>query len=124
MDGTFAWVRDALRTRGYRAKDLARAWGISESSTSRWFSGEEQPDLPLSRAVTLAFMLDITLDELAKGLGFKGKKITPPEVTPLPQLPVNSMNLQMLDDDHVRITLCQECNATVAMKVIQLLSVK
>lgn len=121
MSGTFEWVRDALKQRGYRAKDLARAWGISESSTSRWFSGEEQPDLPLSRAASLAWMLGIPLDELAKGLGVSGKQVLP-EISPqqLTGIP-NSINFQLLDDGKIRLTLCRDTDPDTAMAVIKML---
>jgi transcriptional regulator with XRE-family HTH domain len=121
MSGTFEWVRDALKQRGYRAKDLARGWGISESSTSRWFSGEEQPDLPLSRAATLARMLGIPIDELAKGLGFSGKQVTP-QVSPQQFTGApHSINFQLLDDGNVRLTLCRDTDPDTAMQIIKML---
>ena len=122
MVGTFEWVRDALKSRGYRAKDLARAWGVSESSTSRWFSGEEQPDLPLSRAATLARMLGITLDDFAKGLGLLGKPVRPMVPESLPQLGANVLNVQMLDNGRVRLTFVRETDPDTAIKVLQLFS--
>ena len=120
MAGTFEWVRDALKSRGFKAKDLARAWGISESGTSRWFSGEEQPDLPLSRAATLANMLGISVDELAKGLGFAGKQVLPEIHAQSFGIP-NSINFQLLDSGEIRLSLCRDTDPDTAMQVIELL---
>lgn len=118
----FAWIRDALTKRNFKAKDLARAWGISESSTSRFLSGEEQPDLPLSRAATLAGMLGLSIDELAKGMGFKGKVIVPPVEGAAPNLPANTLNVHLMHNGMVRVTFCQDLPSEKAGKLITLLS--
>ena len=120
----FRWIKDGLARRNYLAKDLAKAFGISESSISRMLNGHESIDLPLSRAVTLSLMLGVTLDELAKGLGVMGKRVEP-DVTSearTPKAPPNSVNLLMLDDGKVRLTLSQDTTPTKAMEVIKVLA--
>jgi transcriptional regulator with XRE-family HTH domain len=123
----FRWVQEGIAGRGFLGRDLAKAWGISESSVSRFFKGIEQPDLPLSRAITLATMLGISLDELAKGLGVMGKKVEPnvqfTQDGRAPKVPNNSVQLTMLGDDKVRLAFSTETTPTKAMEVIKILSV-
>ena len=123
----FRWIKDGLAARNYLAKDLAKVWEISESSVSRFLSGVEQPDLPMSRAVVLSQMLGITLDDLAKGLGVMGKRVVPQvehaERGRPPKAPANSVQLTMLGDDKVRISLSQDTTPLKAMEVIKLLSI-
>lgn len=121
MSEKYGWIRQALTNRGYKAVDLARAWGISESSTSRFLSGVESPDPLLSRSVTLAMMLGVTLDELAKGMGFKGKVVVP-SVDAAPTLPSNTVNMTLLENGFVRLTLCQDIPADKAAAMIKIIS--
>lgn len=118
----WSWIRDALAKRKYRAKDLARAWSISESSTSRFLSGEELQDLPISRAVTLAGMLGITLDELAKGMGLKGAVVIPTPTLQDIELPLNTYNMNMLGGGMVRLTFCQDLPAEKVAKITAILA--
>lgn len=118
----WSWIRDALAKRKFRAKDLARAWGISESSTSRFLSGEELQDLPLSRAVTLANMLGITLDELAKGMGLKGALVVPNPTLQTLEVPPNTYNMNMLGAGMVRLTFCQDLPADKVAKITAVLA--
>ena len=62
---THHWLRLALEERGLLQVDLARAWGISEASVSRFIIGTENPDPVLSRVVKLADLLNVTLESLA-----------------------------------------------------------
>ncbi|CAB4124777.1 HTH_XRE domain containing protein [uncultured Caudovirales phage] len=121
------WIRDGLAQRNYIAKDLAKAFEISESSISRWLNGQESTDLPLSRAVTLAQMLGITLDEVAKGLGVMGKRVAPPitaaESTRAPRPQPNSMNLVMIEGGNVRLSLVQDTTPMKAMEVMKVLAI-
>lgn len=82
------WIKMHLEARGYSQRDLARAWGISEGSISRFLQGVENTDLQLSRSAALAKMLDISIDELANALGLGDKVTVPPAVPPsgAPQL--------------------------------------
>lgn len=121
-DAKWAWIRDALQKRRYKAKDLARAWGISESSTSRFLSGEELQDLPLSRAVTLSDMIGITVDELAKGMGLKGSVVVPNPTLQNIELPLNTYNMNMLGGGTVRLTFCQDLPAEKVAKITQILA--
>lgn len=118
----WAWIREALAKRKYKAKDLARAWGISESSTSRFLSGEELQDPPLSRAATLASMLGISIDELAKGMGYKGAVVIPnPSIQDF-ELPLNTYNMNMLGGGQVRLTFCQDLPAEKVAKITAILA--
>lgn len=120
---TNAWVRDALKKHGYSQRDLARAWGIADPSVSRFISGEENTDPPLSRAVTLASMLGITLDELAKGLGLKGRRVEPSiHVDVVPQFGTFSMTVQ--EPGIVRVTMCQDVPAETASELVSILGGK
>ena len=124
----FRWIKDGLAARKFLAKDLAKAWGISESSVSRFLAGHEQPDVPLSRAVTLAQMLGITLDEVAKGLGVMGKRAEPEiavtgETGRMAKLPANTIQLTMLSTDQVRLTLSQDTTPAKAMEVMKVLAI-
>lgn len=71
------WIRDGLMRRGYKQKDLAVAWGSSQATVSRFLSGEELQDLPLTKALTLARMLGITCEELGRGMGQYGQHVEP-----------------------------------------------
>lgn len=122
------WIRVGLNNRNYRAKDLAHVWGVSESSVSRFLKGEEQPDVPLSRAVQLASMLGISLEDLAKGLGFAGKKFTP-EVKPLapsamPKIPPNTAKIVVMDNGKMSLTVQKDLDPDVALAVMKLLTGK
>jgi transcriptional regulator with XRE-family HTH domain len=121
------WIRDGLAQRNYIAKDLAKAFEISESSISRWLNGQESPDLPLSRAVTLAQMLGITLDEVAKGLGVMGRRVVPPvtaaEGTRATKPPPNTIQLTMIEGGGVRLSLVQDTTPQKAMEVMKVLAI-
>ena len=123
-DDKHAWVRKGLMQRRFRAKDLARAWGISESSVSRFLAGEEQQDLPLSRAVSLASMLGVSLDELASGLGFKGRVFEP--TVPVENghtVPMGTLTVSLAGSGRVRVVLAQEMDAAIAGELLKLVAV-
>lgn len=90
-----SWVRDALKGRGYMQRDLAQAWGVSESAVSRWMAGTEQQDLPITRARSLSRMLGISLDELVDRLGFGSGEAPPPSTLapPATTLPLGAINV-------------------------------
>jgi hypothetical protein len=119
-----AWIREGLTKRRYRQKDLARTWAVAEGSVSRFISGEESQNLPLDKAVALAGMLDITLDELAKGLGFVGRAVTP-SIAPAagggePVSP-GTVKMELVGEGKVRLSLCQDVLPDIAIKVVQLI---
>ena len=122
MDEKHAWVRKGLTQRRFRAKDLARAWGISESSVSRFLAGEEQQDLPLSRAVALASMLGVSLDELAAGLGFKGRMIEPTIPVENGSVPMGTLSVSIVGGGKVRVQFAQELDAGVAGDILKLVA--
>lgn len=120
-----AWIRDGLQKRKYRQKDLARAWAVAEGSVSRFISGEESQNLPLDKAVALAGMLDISLDDLAKGLGFVGRQVIPsisPGAVPEGAVGVGTVKMELVGDGKVRLTICQDVTPDAAVKVVSLVA--
>lgn len=119
---TLGWVRDALRARGYTQKDLARAWGVPEPSVSRFISGEELTDPPLSRSMALARMLGISVDDLAKGIGVAGKIIEPTVIASDAGLPpVGTFTMNMLEPGRVRVVMVQDMAPSVAGQLVAVL---
>jgi hypothetical protein len=62
------WIRAALADRGLQAKDLAKRWGVTDAVASR-FINEGDPELTWDRAVLLARLLDLDLNQLHAKLG-------------------------------------------------------
>jgi plasmid maintenance system antidote protein VapI len=115
------WVREGLAAKGYSQRDLARAWGVAEPSVSRFISGEEGADPPLSRAVTLAVMLGITLEDVARGLGLRGKRIEPAVSRDVDTPSVGTFRMDVLEEGRVRVVLCQDVAPDVASQLISVL---
>jgi hypothetical protein len=117
------WIKDGLVRRGYRQKDLAVAWSSQQASVSRFFGGEELQDLPLSKAVSLARMLGITLEELAKGLGQNGVMVEPTvESTEAPSMPLGSMNMSSPRPGVTRLEMRKDFSVPAAQKIIEVMS--
>lgn len=116
------WVRDGLRVRGYNQRDLARAWGIAEASVSRFISGEEGQDMPLSRAISLSTMLDVSLEQVAKGLGMTGRRIEPAVIHENVLPPVGTFTMNVMEPGRVRIVAVQEVAPDVASRLFNILS--
>lgn len=117
------WVKDGLVRRGYRQKDLAVAWASQEASVSRFFGGTELQDLPLSKAVSLARMLGITLEELAKGLGINGVMVEPTvESTEAPSMPLGSMNMSSPRPGVTRLEMRKDFSVQAAQEIIKVMS--
>src|SRR4051794_29526810 len=57
------WLRPALAIAGHRQTDLAKEWGVDDAVVSRFLKAGE-PKLIFERAVTLARMLNMPLEEL------------------------------------------------------------
>lgn len=113
-----SWVREGLKAKGYSQRDLARAWGVAEPSISRFISGEEGVDPPLSRCMTLARMLDITLEDLANGLGMKGRQVEP-TITADAGLPsVGTFKMDIIEPGRVRVVMVQDVTPDVASKLV------
>lgn len=117
-----AWIRDGLHAKGYTQRDLARAWGVAEPSVSRFISGEEGADPPLSRAVTLAVMLSISLEDLARGIGLRGKRIEPAVLQEAATPPVGTFRMDVLGEGRVRVVFVQDVDPEVAQQLISVLS--
>jgi len=118
---TNGWIREALKQHGYSQRDLARAWGIADPSVSRFISGEEGVDPPLSRAVTLASMLGITLDELAKGLGLKGRRVEPSIEVERGTPAVGTFSMTVQEPGVVRVVMCQDVSSETASELVSIL---
>lgn len=118
---TNGWIRDALKQHGYSQRDLARAWGIADPSVSRFISGEEGVDPPLSRAVTLATMIGITLDDLAKGLGLKGRRIEPSVQVEHGAPAVGTFSMTVQEPGVVRVVMCQDVSSETASELVSIL---
>jgi transcriptional regulator with XRE-family HTH domain len=116
-----AWIRDGLKAKGYSQRDLARAWSSAEASISRFIAGDELADPPLSRCVTLAHMLDITLEDLAAGLGVAGRKIEPSVLNTDAMPPVGTFALNMLQPGRVRVVMNQDVTPAVASRLVAVL---
>ena len=113
------WIKEALAKRGYKQRDLARNWSVAEGSVTRFISGEENQNPVLSKALTLAKMLGISLDDLAKGLGVDGKIVEP--VIPAAEnvaLAPGTLNMEIIGGGKIRITMCQDLPADVATQVM------
>lgn len=115
------WIKDALTRRGYRQKDLAVAWGSQQASVSRFIAGEELQDLPMSKAMVLARMLNISLDDLAKGLGFSGVVVEPQiEAVAAPgQVPLGTVNMTTVKPGVVRLEIRKDLSVSAAQEVIR-----
>ncbi len=113
-----SWVREGLKAKGYSQRDLARAWGVAEPSVSRFISGEEGTDPPLSRAVTLSVMLNISLEEIATGLGLRGRKVEPSITQDAGLPPVGTFKMDLVEPGKVRVVIVQEVSPDVAAKLI------
>lgn len=117
------WIKSGLQRRGYRQKDLAVAWGSQQASVSRFFGGEELQDLPLSKAVSLARMLGITVDELAKGLGQNGVMVEPViESVEAPAMPLGSMNMSSPRPGVTRLEMRKDFSVQAAQEIIKVMS--
>lgn len=58
------WIRTRLTELGKSQRTLAVACGVSEAAISRFISGTEVQDPPLSRLRVLSRVLDMPLDEV------------------------------------------------------------
>jgi hypothetical protein len=117
------WIRDGLERRGYRQKDVAVAWSSQQASVSRFLGGEELQDLPLSKAMSLARMLGITVEELAKGLGITGVMVEPVvEGVSMPSMPLGSMNMSSPRPGVTRLEMRKDFSVQAAQEIIRVLS--
>lgn len=117
------WIKDGLNRRGYRQKDLAVAWGSQQASVSRFLGGEELQDMPLSKAMSLARMLGISVEELAKGLGLHGVTVEPTvESTEAPSMPLGSMNMSSPRPGVTRLEMRKDFSVQAAQEIIRIMS--
>jgi hypothetical protein len=62
------WLRDALRDKSIRAKDLAEAWGVDDAVVSRFIKTGD-PELTLVRALELCRLLGFDMPQLLGKMG-------------------------------------------------------
>lgn len=119
------WVKEALAQRGRTQRELAQAWSVSEGAVSRWMSGTERQDIPMSRAVTLSRMLGMDLEELAKRLGFLGAGTAPAAQLALQaraeSVPLGTVLPMPVGQGRMRVLLHLDLPAEVAGRLVQLL---
>jgi transcriptional regulator with XRE-family HTH domain len=117
-----AWIKDRLAEQGYTQRDLARAWGISEASVTRFLQGTESSDPAFSRAVRLAEMMRISLDDLAGHFGLKGKVPLPAPTSAAPEAPrLGTVSTTPVGGGRLRVVLHLDLPAAVAAELIGLL---
>ncbi|MCS0459299.1 helix-turn-helix domain-containing protein [Rhizobium favelukesii] len=117
------WVREGLQRRGYRQKDVAVAWASQQATVSRFIAGEELQDLQLSKALSLARMLGITVEELAKGLGLHGVEVEP--TVPggeTPAIPLGTMNMSSPRPGVTRLEMRKDFSVKAAQEIIGIMS--
>jgi hypothetical protein len=117
------WVREGLQRRGYRQKDVAVAWASQQATVSRFITGEELQDLALSKALSLARMLGITVEELAKGLGLSGVAVEPSIPVSEPQsIPLGTMNMSSPRPGVTRLEMRKDFSVKAAQDIIGIMS--
>jgi hypothetical protein len=80
-------------------------------------------DLPLSKAVPLAQMLGITVDELAKGLGFRGPAIEPPvEALEAQSIPLGTINITTPAPGTLRIEMRKDLSYGAGQEILRIVS--
>jgi ribosome-binding protein aMBF1 (putative translation factor) len=72
------WLRIALMDRGLAQRDIARAWGVDDAVISRFIRTGE-PEMSVSRAQTLARLLNMDLTELLAKVPERQKSSSEPE---------------------------------------------
>lgn len=115
------WIKDVLVARGYAQRDVAKSWGVSEASVSRFLSGTENQDLPFSRACDLAQMLDMGLDEFAQRVGYRRGKTPPPPIVASSAPPIGTTSLAVAEGGRLRVLLHLDLPAPLAGELVALL---
>ena len=119
---TNLWVKDALERAGYKQRDLATAWSISEGAVSRWMHGMESQDLPLSRARSLSRMLGMNLDDLADRLGFGDVPVPEPIPMPIGSPPLGSWTVGGAGAGRMTIMLHLDLPEKVGKQIVRLIT--
>lgn len=116
------WVRDELTRAGRTQKDLAKAWGVSEASVSRWVEGTQNQDLPASRIWILGQMIGMPCEELIRRLGLAGDaaRLPPPAPRPPSDIPLNTERFERVNGS-VRVLLHLDLSAKTAAQLMGLL---
>jgi|KBSMisStandDraft_5_1062788.scaffolds.fasta_scaffold361148_2 hypothetical protein len=83
------WARDLLTRSGRSQRELAQAWGCSDSSTSRWLDGQLERGLTFAEAATFCRLTGVPIEELAARLGLptaRPVRLAPINDPPLPTI--------------------------------------
>jgi plasmid maintenance system antidote protein VapI len=87
------WAREMLARAGVTQRELARAWGVPDSSASRWLDGGYNAVLTLGNAVTFCRLTGMSLNELALRLGHKPLKGGRVELAPVADPPLPTIRI-------------------------------
>jgi len=116
------WIKLGLQRRGYRQKDLAVAWSSQQASVSRFLSGEELQDPPLSKALTLCRMLGITLEEFARGLGLAGVTVEPQIESLVVTAPLGTFQMTSPKPGVTRLEMRKDFSVTAGMEIVKVMA--
>lgn len=117
----YGWIKDALAAQGLTQRDLAKRWKKAEASVTRFLAGTENQNPKFSEMVDLAEMLGMSLDELARRMGFRA--VGRAGLPPLPQgaAPRLGTISMVPSEGGLRVLLHLDLPATVAAQVVALL---
>ena len=118
------WIRDALEERGYSSADLARAWQVPPGSATRFLQGMESQNPDLKKAVTLAKLLGIKVEDLANGLGIFGAVIEPsvPKTDNPKAIPLGTISTDFPRPGAVRILMHRDISPRAYGKITEALA--
>lgn len=116
-----SWIKTSLKDKGFTQKDVAKLWGVAEPTVSKFLQGTEGADPYLSRAVALAQLLNISTDELAKGIGLRGPVVVPPSQQVTPNTPTLGTISMQPQEGRMRIVLHIDVPVAVAAQIVGLL---
>lgn len=117
------WVREALQRAGRQQKDLAKAWGVSEASVSRWMEGTQNQDLPTSRLWILAQMIGQPCEDVIRRLGLAGEAARLPPALPVAtsEVPIGTRQFELQDDGEAHVMIHMKLALPIAVQLLQLL---
>jgi hypothetical protein len=87
------WARDLLTRSGRSQRELAQAWGCSDSSTSRWLDGQLERGLTFAEAATFCRLTGVPIEELAARLGLVTASTRPVRLAPINDPPLPTIRI-------------------------------
>lgn len=117
------WVREALQRAGRQQKDLAKAWGVSEASVSRWMEGTQNQDLPTSRLWILAQMIGQPCEDVIRRLGLAGEaaRLPPSTAVMVNEVPMGTRKFDVQDNGEAHVMIHMKLALPVAVQLLELL---